>query len=225
MRIKSATASVVFKLLIILCVLVGLLLNFGVFEGKLNFVSLKAFTLLSNIFAAVYLAIAAVAAKRGDVGCRPMLRLAATVSVLLTCLVGHFMLGEFMDPEKPYIYWGIILLHYVAPILTALDYLLFAEKGQIRWYYPLAGLYPAALYSLMVMVMVSLGVNWGFGFSLGNGYESRFPYPFMDADVYGVVQVSVTILIMAAGIIILGFLFFGIDKLLAKIQSSKELIQ
>lgn len=223
MRIKSNAASVIFKLFTVLCIVIGLLLSLGVFEGKLNFSTLKAFTLLSNIFAGVFLIIAAAAAKRGDAGSHPMLRLAVTVSVLLTCLVGHFMLGQFMDPGKPYTYWGIIFLHYIAPILTALDYLLFAKKGLVRWYYPIAGVYPAAIYSLMVMVMVTLGVNWGFGFNAKVGYASRFPYPFMDADLYGDGQVIVTILIMAAAILLAGFVLFGIDRLCAKLQENKKL--
>lgn len=56
----------------------------------------------------------------------------------------------------------------------------------------------------------------------GIGYESRYPYPFMDVDKLGWGKVLLTAVILLAFFILLGYIFYGVDSLLSRLEKKKS---
>lgn len=124
-------------------------------------------------------------------------------------LVANFMLGGGLGD----IGWETICLHYVVPIMTLLDWLLFDPKGSMKKTDPLIWPLSMIVYFIFVMVMVYVfGVSMGSTLNIG----SRFPYPFIDVDVLGVPQVALTAVIMIVAFVVLGYVLFALDRLLGK---------
>ena len=178
MPIRSRAAAAAVHILTALCAAVGVVLQCGFFGGRLNLAALQYFTLMSNILCAVYFAGAAVRTlRRGDTWL-PVCKGALVMAMAITGITFHLFLaaGDFnMGPTQ------LItnhLLHTAAPLLTALDWLLFDEKGHYRRFEPfLWGIFPAAYF---VYTMIRARVS---SFRFYNG--SPYPYPFMDVDALG----------------------------------------
>ena len=167
MRINSPILSGLFKLAAACLGLLGILLQCGLGTGSWNFAVLKYFTLMSNILCVVYFAASAGYQLRGKEF--PFWRLKGPVLlyILITGVVYHFMLhGHFAMEAADLAKEGSTLvmsklsntlLHYVMPGLTALDWLVFDEKGR----YPARDPFLWLLFPLFYAVYVNIRVAGG----------------------------------------------------------------
>jgi hypothetical protein len=63
---------------------------------------------------------------------------------------------------------------------------------------------------------------YGFGVRMGGSLlDSRFPYAFIDIDALGVGQVAITVVVLVVAFVVLGYVFFGVDTLLARLASRR----
>jgi hypothetical protein len=126
-----------------------------------------------------------------------------------TMLVAHFLLGDAFSMGEDMV-WTLTLVHYVVPIGTILDWLLFDKKGLIKLYFPLLWLLAPVFYFVYAML----------GSQIENGLVdmTRYPYPFLDIDVLGVNRVLFTSLIILGAFLVIGYIYFLIDKILSKIK-------
>ena len=212
MQIRNKYLSAAWKLLASAAGTLGILLQCGVFSGKPDFSVLNYFTLMSNVLCAVYFLCAAVQLLRGRPAFWKRAKGAMLLCILVTGLVYHFMLHGRFEMQGT-LFWSNTLLHYVVPVMSLLDWLLFDEKGAYSWRDPFLWLLAPTGYFIYVVVRVHFGAILG-------PYGSPYPYFFMDAGTLGWGLVLAINLGLLAGFLLLGLLLTAVDKALARVGRS-----
>jgi len=212
MYIRAKAPSVVWKFGIALCGAVGITYLLGVFNGQCNLSMFRYYTNLSNLLCVLYFAADAVyllARRRPGApqNLCPTLKGIVMMGITVTWLVAHFMLGSFQMGTNMRL--AVRLVHYVVPIMTILDWLLFDRKGQITLTAPLVWTAFPLIYFAYVMITAALRQGNGFG-------SSRYPYPFLNVDSLGLGKVLLTVLLMVLFFIALGYGFVLADHLLQR---------
>ncbi len=209
--LKNKNLSIGFKVIICIIGIISLILNVGIFTSNPNFKILLMFTSLSNILCIVYFIVDIIYlsknySKKKTTLC-PTIKGIVTMSITVTFLVAQFVLKMNLSFKT---LWdaSFLGLHYLVPIMTIFDWILFDKKGQIKVYSPLLWCFAPCLYFISAII----SAKYGNGF----GIDSKYPYPFMDIDKLGINKVYLTILIMATCFIIMGYLYYFIDRKLAK---------
>lgn len=218
MRIRNRTVSVVWKVLLLLIGAWGLLDGSGVLSGHYDTAFPYMFTNISNMFAWGYFlgAVVWTVRHREDPAPHtfaPVIKYTATISLLVTMIIGHVMLFNALFQDG-HIVWHLIVLHYVMPIMTLADWLFFDEKGKMPTWGPLAWL--SLVLAYLVLTMLAVGV---FGLYMGGGTTkdvTRYPYTFLDPAISGVGGVALFCGAMLVLFIVLGYLLFGVDRLLGR---------
>mgnify|MGYP000885581786 CR=1 FL=1 len=210
MYIRKKWLSILNKLALALSAIVGLAIQFGVLEGSLDLSLLNYFTILSNLVCVFTTGSQAVLLMRGDDPDKiPLLSYTlkgvSMMNLTVTMLVAHFLLKDTftMSGIKNF---SVDLLHYVVPILALVDWLLYDPKGMIRGTSPLLWAVAPLLYFVYAIIAAQIGD--------GIGYGSRYPYPFMDADLLGWGQVLINVAGLTVAFIALGYVFLGVDRIL-----------
>lgn len=119
-------------------------------------------------------------------------------------------------------YAGYILMHYIVPLMVILDYLLFFPKGLYKALHPLCWLILPYLYIAFTMICAKFGSKIFSGF----GGSSRYPYPFLDTDLYGKNKVALIIVFITAAFwlsVICRLLLTACSEKTAKSLSNKSL--
>lgn len=207
MKINNRFLSVLFKTLISTVAVWGILIQCGAFEGVIRWSVFNYYTLLSNVLCALYFAAAAIREKIGRDTLLPSLKGAVVLAIAVTGLVYHFMLSGSFEMQGTMAVSNI-LLHYVVPVMAVTDWLLFDTKGRYSWKHPLFWVLPPVVYFLWAAVRVAGGATLGYG---GN----RYPYPFLDADTLGWGRVMINVSVLLLFFIVLGYVFYAIDRVLA----------
>lgn len=142
-----------------------------------------------------------------------VLKSLATVSILVTFLIYHFVLAPNIDPGMTNVSSGLgnIMVHYVTPLWFFIDYLIFDTKGSTR----LADPFIYISFLIYYFVFSNLRALNGELYEYGS-IVSQFPYPFLDYAVFGIYGVSAAILIISVIVLILGFIFVGLDTVMKK---------
>ena len=214
MRIQSKTASLVWKALIVVIGLVGIAIGSGMLSGNLDPRAFQMFTTLSNLLAIVYFFMALVvlgARGNGAPTFAPMVKQIVTMGVTVTFLIAHFMLFNLLFTDGV-LNVDMLILHYIVPIMSILDWLLFDEKGKMPAFAPFAWLVLPIIYLAASEVAVNVcGLSVGLDSST-HGY----PYPFLDAVSLGWPRVIGFICLMVAAFLALGYVWRAIDSLLAR---------
>lgn len=224
MRIKSKTASIVWKVVLLVVGAYGLLDGAGILAGAYDANFPHMFTNVSNLFAWGYFLLATIwlVRNRNDEGAvtfAPMAKYTATISLLVTMLIAHFMLFDAMFKDGQLV-WHLVALHYVVPIMALLDWVLFDEKGNMPAWGPFAWM--SLVLAYLVIILVGAGP---LGLFLGGGTTadvSRYPYTFLDPGLSGVGGVAAFCGAMLVAFVALGYVLFGIDRLLAKLGARKQ---
>lgn len=217
MSINNKGFAAVWRAAILAFGLWGLLDGSGILKGQYTENFPHMFTNISNMFVWVYflLALVCTAAKKGEDGAvfAPFFKYTATVSLMVTMLIGHFMLFDALVQDG-HIVWHLIVLHYVVPIMTLLDWLLFDKKGKMPVWGPLTWISLALFY--LAFSIIGVGV---FGLYMGGGTTadiSPYPYTFLDPAIAGAGGVAGFCAAMLAAFILLGYVLFWVDRALGK---------
>lgn len=218
MYIKNTTISVSYKVLLVFAGIAGLLLVFGVFDGRFHLSPLRYFTVLSNLLGVVYFIGDIVYMLKNKVAGKPFvwcpaLKGSMTMALTVTLLVAHFILGmRFTMADSTGI--TLFIMHYAVPVLTIFDWLLFEPKGLMTFRSPLLWTIGPLAYFSYAMIAARIGDGIGYG-------GSRYPYPFLDVDKLGWGTVLLTVLAMVAFFVALGYVWILLDKGLARISNHK----
>jgi len=208
--------SAVFKLSIAVFGIVGIQLQLGLFTQSPNWSMFTYFTNLSNLACVIYFICAViwvltVGTLKNMTFC-PLFKGIVTMSITVTMLIAQCMLNDF--PMNGTMGIALILLHQVVPIMTILDWVIFDEKGQITKRSPVIWICAPLIYFAYSMIATQINGD------LGNG--SRYPYPFIDVDALGAGTVALTVIVLVAAFIALGYLYYGVDHLLAGFAQKKK---
>ena len=133
-----------------------------------------------------------------------------TFSVFATLLSGiKFDMGGDVVKEK----WAIggnYLVHYIVPIMTIIDWILFIPHGKIKYNKAfLLIIYPLAYYGMIIIRAI-------FGppiYKNLQGMPSDWPYPFLDFSIHGW-KIPFIVIAFVGFILVLGFVFIFFDKIL-----------
>lgn len=217
MYIKSQNLKQLYRIIFLLCCEAGLIFQYvdGLRRGNADTL-LYYYTVQSNIICFLYFFFLAVFSPKKE---KAVFRGAVTMCIAVTAIAYLFMpnTAKADASSDRFFYIGNILMHYIVPAMAILDYLLFFPKGQYKALHPLCWLILPYLYLLFTMICAKFGSKIFSGF----GSASRYPYPFLDTDIYGKNKVTLIIVLITAAFLALGYLSFVIDRLLGK--SGKKL--
>lgn len=169
------------NLLIVLCVIVGIYLNYQDPDVPKNV--LLYFTIQSNIL----LALICLVLSGFDIfhktvpKCIYIIKYIATIAILITGIVFNFilvpqMVASYGDVAQPY-NLPSILLHVITPILGFISYLFF-DKSPFRKKFDLYGVIAPFVYFILI-IGLSLIPDL-YLFNNPDGTPSKFPYFFLN---------------------------------------------
>lgn len=218
MHLQNRLWALILRCIMLIACGFGLAVFLGLSESRLHLSALVYYTILSNLICFIfYLALTfktIVEIKsngiKGATTLLPRLKGAFIMMITVTFLVyllllsgdGFFMAGAWASR----FILANHMLHYVAPILILLDWLLFDPKRKYRWFDPLLWLSIPILYFCFALIRAEIGGNLP-------GRSTRYPYYFIDVDAIGWSGVLVYAGIIAVGFVALGYLFLLIDQI------------
>ena len=211
---KNRTAQLIFQSFFCAIGLIGIVASLGVFDDVLNprWDFYVHFTNISNYLCIglVFSELVQTAKKNEDsfVNVAPFLKFIGVLAILLTFLVFNFLLAGQPDRD-PQANWRIasISFHVILPIMYVLDWLFFYEHKKVKWFYPLASVAFPLLYVVFVYTRAAI-VNFN------PEVPYLYPYFFLNLETQGVAGVAKWVVILFVGFIALGYIFYGIDKLI-----------
>lgn len=212
--IKNRTVQLIYQSFYCAIGLIGIVASFGIFDDILNprwdfyvhFTNLSNYLCIGIVFA--QLVQTAKKDKGSYVSTAPFLKFIGVLAILLTFVVFNFLLAGRPDRD-PQANWRIssISFHVILPIMYVLDWILFYEHKNIKWYQPILSVAFPALYVAFVFVRAAI-VNFN------PQVPYLYPYFFLNLDTLGVSGVAKWVAILFVGFIALGYIFYGIDKII-----------
>ena len=218
--IKSRTTQLIFQTIYCTLGVVGCIASLGIFDNinMIRWDFYVHFTNISNYFclAIMFAGLIQTIKKKDDsyVSAAPMLKFIGVLGILLTFLVFNIMLAG-APGRDPQANWriGSLLAHVVLPIMYIADWFLFYERRKSKWYYPIASIAFPLVYVIFLLIQA---VILKFDSSILIPTTTTpliYPYFFVNLDTQGVGGVLTWIGILFAAFVIVGFLFFGLDRL------------
>ena len=226
--IKNRTAQLIFQTVYCTLGLVGIIASLGIFDNinMIRWDFYVHFTNISNYFCfGIMLAELIQTAKKKEDGCvrtAPMLKFIGMLGILLTFLVFNIMLAG-APGRDPQANWriGSILAHVILPIMYIADWFLFYERAKCKWYYPIASIgFPIAYVIFLLIQAVILGFDTSILIPTTTT-PLIYPYFFVNLDTQGALGVLMWVVILAAAFVAVGFLFFGLDRIIKAKKDEK----
>ena len=221
--IKNRTTQLIYQTIYCTLGLVGCIASLGIFDN-INMIRWDFYVHFTNIsnFLCIGVMLSALiqtAKKKDDsyVTTAPVLKFIGMLGILLTFLVFNIMLAgaEGRDPQAN---WriGSLAFHVVLPVMYIADWFLFYERKKSKWFYPIVSISFPLAYAIFLLIQA---VILKFDSSILIPTTTTpliYPYFFVNLDTLGVPGVLMWIGILSAAFVAVGFLFFGLDKLLHK---------
>ena len=216
--IKNRTTQLIYQTIYCTLGFVGIVSTFGIFDDITSFRwdFYVHFTNISNFLCiGIMLAALVQTAKKKEnsyVTIAPLLKFIGMLGILLTFLVFNLLLAGKRDPQ---LNWrvGSLTFHVVLPIMYVLHWFLFYERNKCKWYYPLASISFPLAYLIFIFVQAAI---MKFDTSIlipGTETPLIYPYFFVNLETQGVAGVAKWIVILLSAFVVVGFVFFGIDKI------------
>ena len=218
--IKNSTAQLIFQTAYCTLGLVGVVASLGIFDNihMIRWDVYVHFTNLSNFLCiGIMLASLIQTAKKkedGYVTTAPGLKFTGMLGILLTFLVFNILLAG-AEGRDPQLNWRISSLsfHVVLPVMYIADWFLFYERKQCKWYYPFASvLFPLA-YIAFIFIQAAI---MKFDTSIlipGSSTPLIYPYFFINLETQGVAGVIKWCVLLMVGFIVMGYVFFCLDRI------------
>ena len=217
----NRTAQLIYQSFYCALGLVGIVASFGIFDDytMLRWDFYVHFTNLSNYLCVGIMAAQLVqtAKKKEDsyVTAVPLLKFIGVLAILLTFVVFNALLAGDRNPQ---LNWrvGSLLAHVVLPIMFIADWFLFRERGKVKWYYPIASAGFPLAYVLFILIQAMV---LKFDTSIlipGTNTPLIYPYFFVNLETQGIAGVAKWTMIMFVAFMTVGFIFYGIDRILKR---------
>ena len=212
---KREKFSAIFKLLVIMSLLAGILLNV-VHTTSLSAI-LSYYTLQSNMIClAMFVGIMVMIVLKKDYRSDNkyyILKGAVVMAILVTAITYQVALapnGFQMDISytmRPERYWANLFVHVISPMLVLLDYVLFDPKGNLKYKYPFIWLCIPWGYVIYVYIYNALG-----GRFFGIGGSREYAYKFLNYKQIGYLGVIKWILVFTIAIFVLSNILVFLDR-------------
>lgn len=182
-------SAVVYRTLTAVLAVVGVARVIGVGSPELQLGGLLYYTSLSNLLGAAWMLVALVVTLRrvvhqgwqGRASVLPRLGAGVALAILVTMLIYLTVLAPAAFTQgsgyQPFTLTDD-LVHVIVPLLVIGDWVIFADKGRLRWWDPLwwAGI-PYAYVVFAMLRPLATDAPWPGG--------GTYPYPFLDVDALG----------------------------------------
>lgn len=211
---KERRISVIFKSLVIICLLTGIVLN------VINTTSITAilsyYTLQSNIICLIFFIVimCSICLKKNyrNNEIYYLVKGGVVIAIMVTAITYQIALApNSFQMQATNRHWANLFVHMISPIMVLADYIIFDEKGKFKIYYPIIWLFIPLNYVIYVYNYSSRG-----GRFFGIGGSREFAYFFLDYNQIGYKNVILAIFSIALCILLLGYLLFFFDKKLKK---------
>lgn len=221
--ITNRTTQLIYQSFYCALGLVGIVASFGIFDDYTMFRwdFYVHFTNLSNYFCVGIMVAQLVqtAKKKEDsyVTTAPLLKFIGVLAILLTFVVFNTMLAGAAGRD-PQLNWrvGSLLAHVVLPVMFVADWFLFRERGTVKWYYPIASAGFPLAYMAFIFIQAAI---LKFDTSIlipGTNTPLIYPYFFVNLETQEVAGVAKWAVLMFAAFMVVGFVFYGIDRILTQ---------
>ena len=221
MNINNRFFSMLYRIIAIILGLYAIIYDFGIMQGELRIYNLFYFTIISNIFCiglftALFIKTFIDIKNKGILGTTsisPHIKGGITISIILTMSVYHFILIPYALKEDPYESLNMkdIIFHYIIPIMTVFDWILFDEKRRYKWYDPIIWVIGPTLYIIFVYIQAGFRI-----LERLNSNMNRYVYIFLDIRRLGVPNVILNLLLLSTSFVIVGYFLYGIDRIKIK---------
>lgn len=216
MYIKNRVIALIFRLALLIGCAIGLYLNSGLPQGKLNPSMLIFYTILSNLVCFIFFAFLFLKTIMeikndsiyGTTVLWPHFNGAIVMMITVTMLVYHFLLTpQSFTMDSSYDHFGPanILAHYYTPIMVIFDWILFCPKNIYKWFDPLIWMVIPYLYFFFALIRAEF-------FGVITMIDSRYPYFFIDMDVLGWGGVFKYVVLITIAFLFLSYIIFFIDR-------------
>jgi hypothetical protein len=212
--IKNRTSQLIFQSFFCAIGLIGIVASLGIFDDITNlrwdfyvhFTNISNYLCIGIVFAE--LIHTAKKSENSYVSTAPFLKFIGVLGILLTFLVFNFLLAGRPDRD-PQANWRIssISFHVILPVMYVLDWILFYEHKKLKWFQPILSVVFPLLYVAFVFIRAAI-VNFN------PEVPYLYPYFFLNLDTLGVAGVAKWVAILFVGFIVLGYIFYGIDKII-----------
>ena len=210
--IKNRTTQLMFQTAFCTLGILGIIASFGTFNYTFRSDFYVHFTNLSNYLCIgiIFVELIETVKKKEDSYTTklPLLKFIGLTAILLTFFIFNFMLAGDREPELNY-YINSVLFHIILPIMYFIDWVLFYEHKKVKWYYPLVSVSFPVIYAIFIFIRA-----WILDFNPEAPYI--YPYFFLNLDELGIVGVIKWIGILSIVFITIGYVIFGLDKILKK---------
>lgn len=216
MCIHNRLLALIFRIALLLGCGIGLYLNSGIPNGELALYMLIFYTIQSNFLCFIFFAVLIIKnvyelinkGVKGSTSFIFHIKGAVTLSITVTFIIYHFILvPRFIHSSANYsiFNWQNILVHYFVPIAVLLDWLIFDEKLNFRWFDPILWLVFPVFYLIFVLLRAKLGSAIAI-------VKSNYPYFFIDVDMIGWINVLKNVCFLIIGFLFIGYIIYIIDK-------------
>lgn len=225
--IKNRTVQIIYQTIYCTLGFVGLIACLGIFDdiNTIRWDFYVHFTNLSNFLCigVMLTALVQTAKKKKDsyVTAVPMLKFISMLGILLTFVVFNILLAGAAGRD-PQANWrvGSLCFHVVLPIMYIADWFLFYERKKTKWYYPMASIaFPLAYVTFLLIQAIILKFDSSILIPTTTT-PLIYPYFFVNLDTQGVSGVLMWIGILSVAFVVVGFAFFGLDRLGRKEKES-----
>ena len=136
------------------------------------------------------------------------------ITVTMTIYLFVLLPASFQQPgvHQPFSLTDT-LVHVLTPCLLIVDWLVFVPKRKFRAIDPLLWTLIPYTYLLFVLIYSSAGGEFGSG--------RKVPYHFLNVAELGVGGVATWIIGLTIALVILGYLYFGLDRLLGRLGRTR----
>lgn len=220
--IKNKIFTLIYRSILLTISFIALLQTTKILEGTFNTNIFIYYTNLSNIFVFIVLAIIWYYNLR-DVLNKDYLgnnthivgiKNAATISIMVTGLVYHFLLGD--PTESGFFSFNNMAVHYIIPLFFSLDWILFDKKQTIKIWFPFQCLIIPYIYYAHILIRA---------FTYGKNAEIVYPYFFINYNELGLLGTMQWVIILSIAFIVLGYIIWFIDKITFENNKIKIKIQ
>ncbi len=205
--------SILYKIIISVIGIFAVINGFFSSNLKFDIETIYYFTYQSNILVIIYFFLDIINIIKKNKTFYPRLKGAVTMSITVTFLIYHFLLSPTAEKYEGLGYIRNIILHYIVPIMTIFDYIIFDKKGIYKIIDPLLWLLIPFLYFAFILIRARLGEPFSDG--------SYYPYFFVDIDKYGLKIVLRNVFFITIFFTILGYIEYFIDRLLKRLSKNK----
>ena len=227
--IKNRTVQLIYQTIYCTLGFIGIIASLGIFDNintirwdfYVHFTNISNFLCIGVMLAGLIQTVK----KKEDsyVSAYPMLKFIGMLGILLTFLVFNIMLAgaEGRDPQAN---WriGSLLFHVLLPIMYIADWFLFYERKNAKWFYPLASIGFPLAYVIFLLIQAII-LNFDSSILIPTTTTPLiYPYFFVNLDTQGVPGVLMWIAILSVAFAAVGYGFFGLDRLVAKVGKKEK---